>query len=517
MTDISNKKFWWILILILALQLTASLWHINEPLVDGRLHYNWGPAFWLSAAHETNEAGLSQSYFGITKSYDAATKAHSYYNTHPELIGPVLALWTGAFGYSVVSIRLLAVLLVVAATLLFALAVRKYLGNIYALVFVLIFATLPLIYIYGKMISQEPLVLLFLALYWFAISRLPEKTRLGLILTFIAALGLALSDWSGLVFAFVFAVAAVFMKLQERKLIFQVVSVTLAGFVLGLGLFFTQSYLQEGTHGIGTFLSEYGQIYEYRSNTSAYSITVSDWLIRQKRFIGHNFTLLIAISGIAGLVLSFKKQKTGDETKRRTLLVTGLATLIGTLIYILVVRQASGVHIYYQYFLSVPVALGLLLLLHKIVESYAKFSSRKVWFFSLLILALTYTTANAAYEYLHIFNYDTLGDATDIALISKVKDLPPGNSVIGSGDQVVVDWLAGPNIRYYAGRPIDGYLLEKVPFADYQFIPKVFYDQMTAAIASGQAYGRGIQIEKLDCSENFCLIHLLKTATKKIR
>lgn len=77
----SNNVFSLILGGILLLQAIAGLWHISDPYIDGRLHYNWGPPFWLIHAKAINDVGLIKADFGVVDGRNKETL--SFYSAHP--------------------------------------------------------------------------------------------------------------------------------------------------------------------------------------------------------------------------------------------------------------------------------------------------------------------------------------------------------------------------------------------------------------------------------------------------
>jgi 4-amino-4-deoxy-L-arabinose transferase-like glycosyltransferase len=202
-----NKWFPYLLIGILLLQFLFGLLCITYPFVDGRSHYNWGPAFWLIQAQKINDVGLNSTYWG-TKDYPA----------HPQLIGPVVSIWTKVNGYSEGSIRTLSLLLTVIASLFLSLSFKNFLDKKRSLVFTALFATLPLIYIYGKKLDQEALVLLFLSIHLFGLSKIKLEQKYGYLIVTIGSFGMALSDWSGLVFSGLLAISSLFFwNWKEEK------------------------------------------------------------------------------------------------------------------------------------------------------------------------------------------------------------------------------------------------------------------------------------------------------------
>jgi len=499
MHEISFRVFAVALAGLLALQFVAGLWHISDPFIDGRLHYNWGPPFWLMKAQETNDIGLSGAYFGVAE-----------YRSHPQLIGPVIALWTRAAGYSEASIRLLSLSLTVLSTLIFALAIRHFTDNRRALAFALLFAALPLVYIYGKKLDQEALVLLFLAIHLWGIGLLTQSSRAGLVVAGIGSLGMVLSDWSGLLLAFAAGAVAPFAwgwkEHKQRVISFVAVSYTAAA--VGLGLFLLQGYLQAGSPGLGALVAEYAGLWRYRAGGTASDVVWYKWLSTQLGFLSRNFTIPLALAGLSGLVLMLSKGIRVHDGRAWTAAVFVCGITIGHVAYMLAVPQASGVHIYYQYFLAVAIAFGLVYLVDRFAEKLSPRSTKYTWAAVLLCVVLG-TAASSIYQYHKLLVKDTAGDASDIALVRRVRDLPVGVLVIGiASNRTAASWFENKNIEYYAGRAIQGHDFTRVPYADYQIVPVSYSAQILDAINTNALYGPGVTGTQVHCSTNFCLLEL---------
>lgn len=490
-----------ILLGILIVQFLTGLFYINYPFFDGRLHYNWGPAFWLLQAEKINHVGLQATYWG-TKDYPA----------HPQLIGPVIALWTRTAGYSEGSIRTLSLLLTVLVTVFLTLAIKRFMGSKKALAFSLIFASLPLVYIYGKKLDQEALVLLFLAIYLYGISKITFSEKKGYLISAMGVLGMALSDWSGLVFTAFIATASIFAwsgrENKERIIKFFLISFVVS--VFGLLLFLTQSYLQAGSPGFAKFFQNYYELWRFRAGVST-NISWWGWLTAQFNFLSVNYSVPLGLVAFVVLARVFRSKV---DTNIKTICIFILAILLGELFYMVLLRQASGVHVYYQYFLSIPIAFGLLLLIDEITNLFKNFSEKEkkqTWLvvFSILCIGLmSYTT----YQYNDLLFHSSGTDLTDIELMSYIKTIPLDKGIIVAEiNNMAISWYQNPNIIYYSGREnIPTYLLEDgVPFADYQLVPSSQAKAYAQAIDGG-GYDQKITATIVKCSVNICLLNLKK-------
>jgi hypothetical protein len=481
-----NKWFPYLLIGILLLQFLFGLLCITYPFVDGRSHYNWGPAFWLIQAQKINDVGLNSTYWG-TKDYPA----------HPQLIGPVVSIWTKVNGYSEGSIRTLSLLLTVIASLFLSLSFKNFLDKKRSLVFTALFATLPLIYIYGKKLDQEALVLLFLSIHLFGLSKIKLEQKYGYLIVTIGSFGMALSDWSGLVFSGLLAISSLFFWnwKEEKNKIIKYASCTLIPAGVGLIVFLVQSYLQSSFDNISSFTKTYYDLWKYRAGISG-EVSWIGWISKQFTFFNTNFFLPIFFIGIFGLYKSFRSRDFIGKVI--------FTILAGQLFYIVFLRQASAVHIYYQYFFSIPITFGLIVFIDLVAKKNPK--NWLVFASILLLINIIFTT----YQYKYLLSEKIGGTKDDIELIKTLKNIPKDKTiVVGEISEPGMWWYQNPNMSYYTNnREIKTYLLEEgVPLSDYQLVPNSQADAYVNAINSG-GYGSKVKAKKNQCSANICLIEL---------
>ena len=496
--DIARSTFVLGLACIVAAQAFCGFWELGMPFYDGRYHFNWGPPFWLLKAQETNDIGLAASYFGVAG-----------YHSHPQLIGPVVALWTRLAGYDEASIRGLALLLALASTVLLALWVRRYLGAIAGLCSGALFSALPIIFIYGKKLDQENLLLVFLLLQLFAYSIVRTRRRAGLALIAVSSFLMMSSDWSGGVFAVALsAAAALAWGRAQRPLLVQTALSSAAGVVLALAAFLLQTALQQSASSLGTLAADYYQVWQYRAGHGGDPISAPWWLYRQWGFLQTNFSVPLFVLGIAGL--GYELFRRFRDERRRELALFATAALLGSLCYQLAVAQASGIHIYYQFYYAVPVAVGLFLLASAFATRFIRNRRGTIVVCGILVLA----SAAWSFDQYRIFVHEgSWGDESDINLLKNVRAIPADQQVVaGEADELMRSWFDNPNIRYYAGRAIPAYVLETgVPEAPYQIVPIYVEEDYLRQINAAHGYGRSVRAESLYCSTHYCLLHLTDT------
>jgi hypothetical protein len=90
--------------------------------------------------------------------------------------------------------------------------------------------------------------------------------------------------------------------------------------------------------------------------------------------------------------------------------------------YILLLRNASGIHIYYQYYLALPVTFGLVLILDMIADKQDAIKRNRVWVLSLSLL-FVFIAGYTVYQYDEFFSH-MVGDVSDIQLL---KTCTPGS------------------------------------------------------------------------------------------
>jgi 4-amino-4-deoxy-L-arabinose transferase-like glycosyltransferase len=494
---LSDYSFRFCLAALLAVQVFAGLWHLGDPFYDGRYHYNWGPPFWLIRAHETNDAGLAASYFGVAG-----------YHSHPQLIGPVIALWTRAMGYSESSIRSLALLMAVIATCLLALWVRRYAGTIAALATAALFAVLPIIYMFGKKLDQENLLIIFLLMQLIGYSIVRSRKRMGLVVIGLSSFLMMSSDWSGVIFAAaLFASAVVAWGWREHRSLFRRVAfISGAGVAIALLLFIAQSYAQDKVASAGKFFGDYYQVWLYRAGQSS-NLPWYWWPYRQFYFLSDNFSIPLFLIAMGGLIAGLRSRLVGDTEKE--LVIFGVAVFLGSLAYQLAVPQASGVHIYYQFYYAIPVAIGLYMAAHIYAASYLRaWRGGLLVLVGLMFLGSAAWTAHTYYTFIHV---NQSGDRSDIALLQSLREIPPDLEIVaGATTDLGQNWFQNPNIRYYAGRDIPAYVMKSgMPLAPYQIIPIFTAKDYLSTVNVKHGYGTRVSATILYCSTDYCLVNLI--------
>src|SRR5262249_42533356 len=138
------------------------------------------------------------------------------------------------------------------------------------------------------------------------------------------------------------------------------------------------SYLQAGAPALHEFINSYYEQWRYRAGlTDTFSWTA--WWLRQ---IGHpsaNYSIPLALISLGTLVAAASKRILWADSQVWRASIYAFAVLIGQVAYMLVAPQASGIHIYFQYFLSIPIAFGAVFVVDLISEQFIQEYRANAW------------------------------------------------------------------------------------------------------------------------------------------
>lgn len=459
-----NEKIWKrLFVAVLILQIIVLSLRLTEPFVDGRFHLNWGPPFWLLKAENMHQVNFFAAHLGavadIADGPNGQKIATGWYSSHPQFLAIPLYIWTGLFGYGEWVVRSLTGVVTLVTTLLLWFAMRKRHTIKQATLFAFFWSILPTIIIFGRKLDQEPFVMLFLALALLGHERFITKKDSTPWLWTVAIFGLLWSDWSGFVFAALFFVAhtlASRIHAPSKKLaIGTVVGGSVGALVVGV-----QTALE--SKNAHTAAADFKSLYLYRSGSKQPGFWFM-WVQRQLEFFWLNYGSVVgfvAVIFVARAVGVWRKIKT--EVAAHGLEIKHLAVLIGvgTLAYALVVPQATAIHIYYQYFYSIAVAYGCVLLVERaeLYTAYKRMS--RAWVpigVVIMVILCFYFGLTRLYQDESI----GFGYSGEIELIKKVHTLDPSKNIIALIDNAgIASWMDNPNIVYYAGRKIP---VNKIP------------------------------------------------------
>jgi 4-amino-4-deoxy-L-arabinose transferase-like glycosyltransferase len=461
---------------ILGAQLVVYALRLTDGFYDGRQHVNWGPPFWLMRAVEMHKVSFWSDGYASAVMQTAATpdgwRPTVWYLSHPQLISVAVYLWTGLFGYAEWAARSLTSFVTILTALALWLAAEERHGARRATLFVGAWAALPMVIVYGRNLEHVAFVTLFLAVA--ALGH--EKARAGKPgwrwCWAAGIVGLLWSDWFGWPIAALFFAA---QALVERQLLWETALAGAAGSALVLAQVALPHAASQSAAGVA--VDGHGQsptryLWEQYHARSGHGAPLGAWLRRQVQYWSVNFA---PGAGVLALVWGLGAQARGFARKRdglslRELLFLGAA---GNLAYALVVRDASSVHLFYQYPYGPWVAWELAALVERLGAATARRAvSSAAW--AALVGALLYRGLTLLYV-------RGWGGPAETALLKLIKTYPPEAtvSVIASPED---NWLAMPNVEYYSGRRIWNAYPEDAVKKDLVLLPPGDPDRQKAAL-----------------------------------
>lgn len=496
------KKY--VLLLLILLQLGIGSLRLTDVFADGSFHMNWGPPFWLLKAQSMEQLPAYYAFAGVaeapTTTPSGDLRPSGYYSSHPQFISIPLGLWTRVFGTREWAVRSLAELFTTLAMVFLFLAVRRRQGTALAAFTALTWILLPIIFTYGRKLDQEIFVTFFLALGFYAYERFVTTSARWPVLWTVSMIGLVWSDWSGWLFAGL--CAALFLTTYKRERIKPLFWATIVGGAVGAIIVVVQLLWQSGWDW-GLFKSLY-ELYGYRSETS---ISGKAWNVREFQFFMQNYTYVFSFVGVIGGLIALWYARIADKKKKAApslLFFFGIAFL-GTLIYAFVVKQASYIHIYFQYYYSFLVASGIVYVGFWI----AKYRLRSHVLFVALVLYIVGAVGNLVYAGQRNLYEDVRNPVafarSDIKLIEHFAQVSVGKNAVYVFAEEVKHLLDYPNVNYYTKRKIPVITTPAfVHDVDWALIPAPATSVALVFFAKQSVPGTSYTV--FECSKKFCVL-----------
>lgn len=488
---------------ILAAQLTVYASELTAGFYDGRLHVNWGPPFWLLKAEAMHKVAFwTAGYAGVVSKAvltPSGWQPQGWYASHPQFIAIPLYLWTGLFGFAEWSARSLMISLTLITTALLWAAVRERHGERRAAMFTAAWAALPVIVIYGRSLELMPFLMSFLALAALAHEKVLAGKRGWLGAWFAAMAGMLWSEWFGFVFVALFVAAQACVAWGHRPSR-PLLRATLLGALAGCAIVGIQAALigagherpldqplggaaaaAGGSPTLAATLRYFWGLY-YNASGRAAGAPLGDWFRKQGLFWATNFTAILGWLGLScGLVSLARDACAGRRSRWRdggmSLRDLFFLSALGTLLYALVVREASFVHLFYQYYYSVFVAWGLV----ELIEWGRAAAAPRPWAGHAALAAWALCIGVLLRGGISIMSIKGWGGPVEVKLLKSIRRYPPEATVglIGSLDD---NLLAYPNTEYYSGRRILSMYPEDGVKKDLVLLPPGDYDRQGAAL-----------------------------------
>lgn len=461
-----NHGWRWALFAVLLAQSFVFGLKLTDGFYDGGKHLNWGTPFWMLQAKEMHAVRFwTDGAAGVvskTVEDAAGRRPVQWYASHPQLIAIPLYLWTGLFGFAEWAARSLPIALTLLTTVLLWLAARERHGERRATIFAAFWAALPAVVVFGRSIEHNPLVMLFAALGALAQEKFFAGDARWRWAWPVAMTGMMWSDWPGFVFVgllFLAQLACARSHPPTRALL----PLTVLGGAAGLAIVVGQGVLTRPAAAASTapaatpasspaapstvadLLRFYWHQYYNRSGRAG-GAAWDYWRMKQANYFAANFTALGglagALAGLAAHAKAFAAGKDAGMTARGYFLVIAL----GNLVYAVILREVTAVHIFCQYYYAPFVAWGLAELvgaLENALPEKRRPAALAAWAVLLAVLSAS------ALKTLYIKGW---GGPAEVALLKLIKEYPGASAAMIASPED--NYLANPNVEYYTGQRI---------------------------------------------------------------
>jgi hypothetical protein len=345
-----NSKVWVLGLFVALAVLSWGLFHdFTSPWTT---NVDSNGAWWSQSAHNTLRAGL-RATAGVPSWYFGPLPIPSsgYYTHHPPLLSLMLTGMFALFGEREWAARLLPITFSLASVVLLWALVRECVGRRAAAFSALLFAAMPMELVYGRMVNFEPINLAWMLGGLLCLQRW-EKTREPhwrnlMIIAFVLALWTA---WLG--YIFVLVVCLYFLVSPGKR------KPHLAGLLLGLSLFSITLFLlhirlvrQDAWQNLmGALNYRLG-----RTNASGTEVTWAGWTLRMRDTLTSYILPFSWALGVLGTVWMIQRWRKDESL--RWLGGAALCFVAQSAFYIMFFPNASYVHTYAAFYLTLPIAM----------------------------------------------------------------------------------------------------------------------------------------------------------------
>ncbi len=441
---------------------------IKDGFYDGGQHVNWSAPFWLMKAELMHKVSFwTAGAAGVVSTIVAEPggwRPVDWYASHPQLIAIPLYLWTGHFGLAEWSARSLPIVMTLLTTIMLWLAARERHGERWATVFAGTWAALPAVVVFGRNLEHEPLVMLFAALGVLAQEKFFTGGARWRWVWPVAMVGMMWSDWSGFVFVgllFLAQLASARSHPPTRALL----PLTFLGGAGGLVIVVGQGILTQTvaasvpasappaaapvarSSAVRDVLQSFWNQYYNRSGRAG-GAAWEYWLGKQAQYWAANFTAILGVSGALAVLAAQIKAWRGGRERGMTARDYFLLIAVGNLIYAVVVREATAVHLFYQYYYGVFVAWGLAELVGA-VDAYMAAKRRSAAVALAMWAVMIAGLSASAFKTLYVKGW---GGPAEVALLKLIKEYTGASAAMIASPED--NYLANPNVEYYTGQRI---------------------------------------------------------------
>ena len=445
---------------VLGLQLWFTKDRLGLPFLDTRLHYDYDNAEYSFRARNGTRNDDLRSQFGVTDNrysrWGERNGAPTYYTDHPYLVKTAFQQYARLVGTAEWASR--SFYLGVSAAIAIGLFVILLRGtrNVFAsFAGAATLVCLPLFSVYQTSVKFEADGMLVSVWLFVALQSYLQKGS-ARSLWFLSALACAavLSHWTAMLFIVAIGVylAALALRRPEGPAKTALLVVTASSLVAGLVLICLMSYMHRSFHGARTVLQAAFQ-------RRAEPIPMGEWGQRQWDYLNLNFTSafpwllagLIAVTAFGWYRARARRDMSKPDTSgpTATLLPFLLCTLAVAVTWVLAFRQGSFIHVYWQYWLCLPIAALVAAALGPLRSAPERVAGAACT--ALLVL---YLGRAAGASYASVRN-DQLGTADDVTFLRSIRDDRFDRLLfVPLSDVPLNQWFHGTLFQYYTDRPV---------------------------------------------------------------
>lgn len=428
--------------LILCLQCFLSMGRINEPLLDGRVHWYFDNALFLLRARHSNfhpplgsvanESPFLKMFGTASYGYDDQGRVSrlNLYSHHPVLSPALFRLYAGVFGYANWVPRSFALLLSLLTTVFLFLLLRTFIrDDILSGLLTLLYTLLPLNVMFMDQWKYEIATNLLFVSCFYLLARIPDW-RICRPLFLGSVFLLFQAEWITY-----FAVPCLLLYLYSRRhespfrdLFSQTLVISCLAVLMNFAILYQ----------LGFDLQEMRSAGESRVMEGIATVGVKNWFLRQVSFLNKNFgetNLALFLMGVTYLCLRRKRSA--------NILIFGSLTLIfSTLCYVGIFMNLSLIHHFLQWSLGPAYVLLLGGILVDLPAGLLERREVRVLTLAVLVPVLI-VTALGGYRLDRSIRSSTFGSPSDLEAIRVFRQRLV---VFSDGRSGPVDWWFTPVI-----------------------------------------------------------------------
>jgi hypothetical protein len=494
---------------VITLQI-ATIWgRLGAPFLDTRLHYSYDNADFGFKIRNGIRNGDLRSQFGVTvnayRSWGERTGQPGYYTDHPFFLKAMLQLYGRVAGVSEWTTRSFYLFVAMLTAVGFFWILLQTTGNLFSsTASAAILVTLPLFAVYQICVKFEADGML-LAVWIFALflAYLRKGSRTIRLLYAVLVATAFVTHWTAILFVGCLGVYESLLLRRQipraRELFYTTVFASVAGLMAVLGL---MSYLQQGWAGA---LEPLMRSFTIR----AASIPLSLWIDRQLSYLQQNFTPPVALACGAMLWLFvshlWKSRRTSVATQE-TPGPDGLNLLAGFIamtsavgiLWVVMFRQGSFIHIYWQYWLCLPIGA---LVAGAITVAEKRWPAPGIWrVLACVLVVWLFVSTQRTFSRVVA---DQLGTPADIEFLRSLRADPfEGLVFVPVTDTPLTQWFQGPLFLYYTDRPVAvATKPEDVRRGDKLLVLR--YQERQAVVSAIERWS-GVQLANEKCGRRIC-------------